>query len=1085
MAAKLGPYRLITRMGQGGGGGVVYRARLRGVDYALKVPGAWAQVDEARDQLLHRELQVQRQLQAGSDRIVQIHDFGESVEGLWVAFELMPGGSIRDLLTERATPQSPGCLTPGELVTLLTDLNYALSHVHNAQITLGDGSSRVGVLHRDIKPENILLDGAGRCKLSDFGLAKSIAGGMTRTTGAFPGTPPYMSPEQLDDTLRLGPASDVWQLAVNCYEMLSGQLPFGPDHIQNADGQRTLESPTRVIQRIQNPAFRLPRPTSHVVSDAVWRIFESALHRDPARRPASVAVFVHQMIGALDGAPQPLPVRAQHRERPLLRRRMTQLQKVAAVLVLVWVGLVAAAGTLYYLEYLAPVEKDPRKSRQEVTTHLVGAGGSVALIEAEVPGIGTDFRQRFNVLNDSVNQVWETKLTRSNQQRVANEADAAFENLLALRAETEAIQEVIQAVKLMQQYREDPASVSAQRATIAAEVLETVGPSLYGRFPQLESYVDENMTGDPSVTIKVEPSWLDDVADLKRRATQISQAHVKTGKHLLDKLEAIQSELEELSRDPGPFADRAARFDRMRRIAQLGPTIAAARLEAEACLYATDALQKISDLLTSDRIAEARRQLERSDAHVSEKQWLAIPAIGALLAEAENRIRQKELELFGRLRDSVSAARQAAYAGDRSRLVHQRDAALSLARNLGTEQPGVAPLVRVVNELSIESGTPANVAAQVRRLIGEERFDDAAKLIADQQTELQGLIADVETGREIQTRLKEIDEALREDDAQKAGDALAKVLQKNPLHLKANELKPTVVNALVAMAKQSYESGATHTRVEDDLTAIERIDPRNTIAQSLRNKLQRLANAESFLDRNQYGKATDELVGFPDSDPRYKAMLLRIQDARSKADKTLADAAGQRYLSSQKYTFADYNRYARADYIRATGFHSTGRRAYADSDYASATSNYNNARAALITANHKVAAGKRNPPPPPAETTAEPVVRYGRVRVSTTETNDLGKRKEDKKYVLTFSLKNEGTADLVVKSISAQGDYEISSSKSGTLRPGQSMDFSVGLLTNSPGSKSGSVVIATNTGDVRLPFSHTVPRGSSRVIFTP
>ncbi len=88
-------------------------------------------------------------------------------------------------------------------------------------------AQRRGVLHRDIKPENLMFSGDGVLKVTDFGIAKVVGGGMSMATkaGYALGTPAYMSPEQAQG-IELGPATDVYALGTVLFEMLAGRLPY-------------------------------------------------------------------------------------------------------------------------------------------------------------------------------------------------------------------------------------------------------------------------------------------------------------------------------------------------------------------------------------------------------------------------------------------------------------------------------------------------------------------------------------------------------------------------------------------------------------------------------------------------------------------------------------------------------------------------------------------------------------------------------------------------------------------------------------------------------------------------------------------
>ena len=139
--------------------------------------------------------------------IIQVHDFGDDKGFIYIVMEYLTGGTFNDRLG-RPLPLA-------ETLDLVTPLAQALDYAHGE-----------GIVHRDLTPANVLLDNAGRSKLSDFGLARLLEGsaGLTRADAVI-GTPEYMSPEQV-----LGrPAdqkSDLYALGIVVYQMLLGQPPF-------------------------------------------------------------------------------------------------------------------------------------------------------------------------------------------------------------------------------------------------------------------------------------------------------------------------------------------------------------------------------------------------------------------------------------------------------------------------------------------------------------------------------------------------------------------------------------------------------------------------------------------------------------------------------------------------------------------------------------------------------------------------------------------------------------------------------------------------------------------------------------------
>ncbi|WP_170319352.1 WD40 repeat domain-containing serine/threonine protein kinase [Polyangium spumosum] len=149
-----------------------------------------------------------------SPYVASVLDHGVTAQGQpYIVMELLEGETLRRRMKRL------GPLPCEDVVRLF------------GQAARGVGAAHaLGVVHRDIKPENLFVievEGAPFLKVLDFGIAKQLD--MTSrltSTGAAMGTPPYMSPEQYDDTKSVDHRTDLWAMAVVVYEMLTGQLPF-------------------------------------------------------------------------------------------------------------------------------------------------------------------------------------------------------------------------------------------------------------------------------------------------------------------------------------------------------------------------------------------------------------------------------------------------------------------------------------------------------------------------------------------------------------------------------------------------------------------------------------------------------------------------------------------------------------------------------------------------------------------------------------------------------------------------------------------------------------------------------------------
>ena len=169
-------YRIVSLVGKGGMGEVYRADDLKlGHTVALKfLPNKLAEVPQQLEYFLS-EVRLTRQI--SHPNVCRVYDIGEVDGQHFLSMEYIDGEDLRVLL------RRIGKLPAGKSVEIAHQLCAGLAAAHDK-----------GVLHRDLKPANIMLDGRGKVRITDFGLAK-VAG--ENTEGEIAGTPAYMAPEQL------------------------------------------------------------------------------------------------------------------------------------------------------------------------------------------------------------------------------------------------------------------------------------------------------------------------------------------------------------------------------------------------------------------------------------------------------------------------------------------------------------------------------------------------------------------------------------------------------------------------------------------------------------------------------------------------------------------------------------------------------------------------------------------------------------------------------------------------------------------------------------------------------------------------
>jgi serine/threonine-protein kinase len=249
-------YRVIGLLGKGGMG-EVYRAD----DLKLAQPVALKFLPEklARDKAMlerfHREVRIARQI--SHPNICRVFDIGEVEEQSFLSMEYIDGEDLATLL------RRIGRLPSDKAVEIASQLCGGLAAAHQE-----------GVLHRDLKPANIMIDGRGRAKITDFGLAglaEELEGAEVRA-----GTPAYMAPEQLKGT-EVSVKSDIYSLGLVLYEIFTGRKVFAAG---------SLDELVRLHESSQPPSI-----SEHVkeIDPLVERVILRCLERDPQSRPSSVS----------------------------------------------------------------------------------------------------------------------------------------------------------------------------------------------------------------------------------------------------------------------------------------------------------------------------------------------------------------------------------------------------------------------------------------------------------------------------------------------------------------------------------------------------------------------------------------------------------------------------------------------------------------------------------------------------------------------------------------------------------------------------------------------------------------------------
>ena len=261
-----GRFRIVEFLGRGGMGEVYRADDLKlGQSVALKFLPPEVEHDDAALARLANE--VRMALKVSHPNVTRVHDIAELGGRHFISMEFVDGEDLSSLL------RRIGRLPRDKAVEVARQLCSGLAAAHDQ-----------GVLHRDLKPANVMLDGRGRVKITDFGLAVLDRGDRGDDVRA--GTPQYMAPEQWASQ-EVSQRSDLYSLGLILYELFTGRAAFaGMTPIEIAEQHRSDSSP-------------LARPSTLVESfdPVVERLVLRCLDPDPEKRPRSARAVAAALPG--------------------------------------------------------------------------------------------------------------------------------------------------------------------------------------------------------------------------------------------------------------------------------------------------------------------------------------------------------------------------------------------------------------------------------------------------------------------------------------------------------------------------------------------------------------------------------------------------------------------------------------------------------------------------------------------------------------------------------------------------------------------------------------------------------------------
>ncbi len=266
-----GRYKIVEKIGRGGMANI-YKAEDVVLNRTVAVKTLHPQFAQDKDFVARFKREAQAAASLNHPNIVSIYDWGCEDATYFIVMEHLEGWDLKQLIKAQAP------LPVDEVIEIANQVCSAVEFAHQRN-----------VIHRDIKSQNIIITPQGQAKVTDFGIARAGAAGMTQT-GSVMGTAEYISPEQAQG-IEVGKATDIYSLGIVLYEALTGSLPFKGENSLAVAMKQVKEKP--LPPTILN--LEIPVPLEAIIL--------KALEKNPADRYPSAEAVRKDLLRASKGIP--------------------------------------------------------------------------------------------------------------------------------------------------------------------------------------------------------------------------------------------------------------------------------------------------------------------------------------------------------------------------------------------------------------------------------------------------------------------------------------------------------------------------------------------------------------------------------------------------------------------------------------------------------------------------------------------------------------------------------------------------------------------------------------------------------------